>query len=88
MCETIIKRESQTDLQTEEDLKLFANQFLIAYKEFPIIQEVSILLMNERGVFPKVISNPCLMMTATTDVAKQQVHLQGEQGSSGDSHLQ
>ena len=66
MCETISRRESWgIDLQSE-DLKLFANQFLIAYNEFPIMQQLSIQVMNERGIFPKIISAP-MKTTATSD---------------------
>jgi len=47
-------------------LKLFANQFIIAYSEFPIMQEVSVHVMNERGFFPKVI-HQTMKKTEVTD---------------------
>ena len=36
-------------------MKLFANQFIKAYYEFDVLQEVSVKIMNEMGVFPKMI---------------------------------
>jgi len=85
MCETISRRESnEIDLQSEE-LKLFANQFLIAYNEFPIMQQLSVQVMNERGIFPKIISAP-VKITATTDSFQLYEKLQSEKGSSGDSY--